>query len=490
MKETMKHGSKKGLCVTVLLLFVIVSFLYINPGSGGLTSEYRSSELEMVTSQDGNTERTDYIGKDGRITLAADCGYATRTVVKTGNVEYEEYYDERGERISQYPGYYGIAREYDHFGNAVRLVYLDIEGNPLTISGGYAMEAREYNDAKRVITVRYLDTTGNPVSTPLYGCGKAYEYDDQGEISRITYLDEHGVPVMTGQGFAMLTRACRRTEGPDKGKTVYEYYFDGEGRPCPLSLGQYGVRREYDGNGQELVLTYLDAAGEPFVTEKGYAAVIRTFHPDGSTATERYLDAGGNAAALSEGQYGVSRTGRKTVYLNADGSEQFNLRNLLYNEARYVILFGTLLVAFSAVVKKEWNFLFLVFYIGVIGYLTLMYREAGTAQDKMEPFWSYRTILVNDEARADILKNIWLFIPLGAILYRLCPGKTGLLIPVFLSILIEGIQYLTGIGTCELDDVISNGLGGVAGYGSGALLLAMKEKVKLLRRTCIEGIKP
>lgn len=85
-------------------------------------------------------------------------------------------------------------------------------------------------------------------------------------------------------------------------------------------------------------------------------------------------------------------------------------------------------------------------------------------------FASYKYFFVDGEKRADVLKNIWLFIPFGAILYRLSPQKTVLLIPLALSALIEGIQYYTGTGFCELDDVISNCFGGWVGFESAKLL--------------------
>ena len=96
-----------------------------------------------------------------------------------------------------------------------------------------------------------------------------------------------------------------------------------------------------------------------------------------------------------------------------------------------------------------------------------MFRESEGATLRLEPFWSYRKILTDSDIRADILKNIWLFIPLGAILYQIYPKAKVLLIPVVLSIMIEVIQYFAGLGFCELDDVISNGLGGAIGYGMG-----------------------
>lgn len=79
-------------------------------------------------------------------------------------------------------------------------------------------------------------------------------------------------------------------------------------------------------------------------------------------------------------------------------------------------------------------------------------------------FWSYRLFFRSQSVRTEILNNIWLFVPLGAILYRLWPNLRILIIPVALSLCIELIQYCAGIGLAEFDDVISNGLGALMGY--------------------------
>ena len=110
----------------------------------------------------------------------------------------------------------------------------------------------------------------------------------------------------------------------------------------------------------------------------------------------------------------------------------------------------------------------LILYIGVIIYFTLMFREAG--ESTIGIIRSYRSFFVSAEARAGILKNIWLFVPLGAILFRIFPRKTILLVPILLSFIIEAVQYYTGTGYCELGDVISNGLGGTIGYGMNYLV--------------------
>lgn len=479
-KELDKH---RELLIAIMSLFLMISFLYINPTAPKKRSEYHSSQLEKVTVAEGNTQKTIYLDDTGKVTIAADFGYAIKLVTRTEEGELEIYLDESGGRIDIAAGYYGILREFDEAGNNVRITFLDIDGKPMKSSLGYAIEEREFNAAGQVAMNRYLDTEGNPTNSTYYGYGKRNEYNEDGKPVRITYLDADGNPAKKQDGYAIEIRTYYKSDGPENGKVKTAFYYDVEEKPIALGLGQYGVFRKYDDNGQEAVLTYLDAEGMPLTTTKGYSTIKRTYHADNSVAIEQYFDIEGNPVSLSEKQYGQKTENGQTIYLNMDGSERFNVKNLMYNQSWFVILFALLAVFISSVGDCKWNIILLVVYFIAVVYMTLMYRESREASAKLELFWSYKKIFTDSGARSDILKNIWLFIPLGAILYKLHSRHIILLLPVILSILIELIQYATGTGICELDDVISNGLGGSIGYAMGSglsqVLPVIKRKVFL-----------
>lgn len=61
----------------------------------------------------------------------------------------------------------------------------------------------------------------------------------------------------------------------------------------------------------------------------------------------------------------------------------------------------------------------------------------------------------------DIMLNMALFIPLGFLI----GGWKGLLVGLFLSCGIEGLQFFSRLGICEVDDVLHNTIG--AGVGAG-----------------------
>ena len=280
--------------------------------------------------------------------------------------------------------------------------------------------------------------------------------------------------MIISSGYSILVREYYETDGPENGKVKKEFYYLPDGTPAALLLGEYGKYMEYDENRQISLETYLDADGNPIVTNKGYTTVKYTYYADNTVQSTLYFDINGNPFQMSEGQYGTENRNGQMVYLKADGTEQFNIKNLVYNKSGFVIVFAIVLVVLSVLTGKKLNWLLLIIYSCVIIYFTLMYRE--TVGSKIEVFHSYSKFFVSAEMRTSIIRNIWLFIPFGAILFRLCPRKTILLVPVFFSIMIETFQYFTGIGICEIDDVISNGLGGAVGYGMGCFVLMIHDR--------------
>ena len=470
---------KETLCVFILFLFVLLSLLYISPKNKEKESSYHSSQLRKYTVENEDMTRTDFIDEHNRITIASDLGYSTVITETMGNEKLEKYYDDQGKQAyRKYSGYYGVLREYNQEGKIICISYLDADGEPMITTDGYAKEKRVYcDDSSKTTIIWYYDEEDNPVLTKQYGYGQIIEYNTNGEISKHTYIDLSGEPMMTGRGYASVIHN-HYIDGSQNGKIESEFYYDDQGDPVALSLGQYGVYKEYDENGRETAITYLGSNGETITTNKGYSTVVRSYQADNKVATERYYDAAGNPFALAEGQYGIRKDNGQEVYLNQNGKQIFNMKNLLYNHSVLIIFFSLITVTISFCVNRQWNIVLLVLCLGTIVYLTLMYRENESERLNLQLFWSYRKIFTDNEIRASIIKNIWLFLPLGAILYKLYPKKIMLLVPVIISIFIETLQYITGTGLCELDDIISNGLGGYIGFYTEKIIieLALRKK--------------
>ena len=105
--------------------------------------------------------------------------------------------------------------------------------------------------------------------------------------------------------------------------------------------------------------------------------------------------------------------------------------------------------------------------------LTLCGREWGSRMGgrfQFFPFWSYwRTITQGDEGLGiQIVNNILLFIPFGfALPLNFLPfekARNTVAAAVLLSLAVELFQGFTGLGLCEIDDIIGNTLG--AGIGA------------------------
>lgn len=466
---------KKDLIIGGLILFAFFSCLLITPQYYKTQSIYRSSQLQTISFIDGNTERVDFITENGEIVVAADKGYATCTIISEGDKKLYTFFDNKGEQISRFPGYYALLREYDNNGNNISISYLDMEGNLSITAYGYAIEKRKYNENRQIVLVEYLDADSNPICTAAFANGKYNEYDSYGNNYKSTFINESGKPMMTDQGYASVLRVFYLSDSLVKNKVESEYYFDDNGDPVALSLGQYGVHKEYNENGLESVLTYLNSEGYPIVNTKGYTTVKKTYHADDSVATEQYFDAEGQPVSLSEGQFGIRKEKNQIVYLDKNGEEIFNLKRLLYNHTWIAIYGAIILMYLSSMINRKWNCVLLFFYMMIIAYMTLLFRN-GDINMNIDCFWQYTYFFTNSEARTEILRNIWLFIPLGAILWQLYPKKKALLMPIAFSIVIEIIQYVTNTGFCDLGDVVSNGFGSTIGFTAEGLWSLIRKR--------------
>lgn len=136
--------------------------------------------------------------------------------------------------------------------------------------------------------------------------------------------------------------------------------------------------------------------------------------------------------------------------------------------------------------KKEFNHkavmkLLFIIYMCVLMYVVFFAEAMGrTSQDgyvynltplkEIKRFMKY--IWDNDAlgsvARLNIFGNIIAFIPFGIYLPYTSESKLGFistfLYTFSLSLTIELVQLITKVGSCDVDDIILNTLGGVIGY--------------------------
>ena len=121
----------------------------------------------------------------------------------------------------------------------------------------------------------------------------------------------------------------------------------------------------------------------------------------------------------------------------------------------------------------RWLWWFCMFiYTAVAVFVAYFSREPGSRGGMDLVLFS--TWGASAQEKAYVLENILMFLPLGILLGLTGDRKTGkkrwkrigkvVAICCLLSCILEGMQFMTGRGYCQIDDVMTNTLGGAVGY--------------------------
>ena len=320
-------------------------------------------------------------------------------------------------------------------------------------------------------TEHYYDEHGQPVAVKNGYYGRRIErletQEDGSYRQLITYLDTQDQPVLNGYGYAMTLQTIAG------GHCVQELYYDTAGKPIALYLDHYGYSRVFNEAGQVVSITYLGADGTPAPTNRRYTTVKREYDENGNVSVEWYFDEAGNPTTSTHGEYGLKkeydqeRKVTRQAYLRLDGTEFFVPTVFLAQHMGLCALVALALSVAAFLLPRKLRWVLLAGYTLFILYMTLLTRETGNGTVSLELFRSYRRILSSLDTAVQIYENIILFIPFAAILYAIHPTHRVILLSVLLSMVIEGAQWIWGMGWCEVDDVISNGLGGAVGCLAG-----------------------
>ncbi len=101
--------------------------------------------------------------------------------------------------------------------------------------------------------------------------------------------------------------------------------------------------------------------------------------------------------------------------------------------------------------------------------ITLAVRQAGEQHYSLIPFSSFETAKIYRDVYQEITLNVVLYLPIGMTLpfvlfgHIRCPVIAALIFSIFLSSVIEFLQFIFMLGYAEIDDVIFNTLGSVFG---------------------------
>ena len=424
-----KHRLKL-IWIIPLAVLLILSALSMNRTFWSMVGIKSSTDPDVTQrrTQTGSVVRLDYVGRDGKIIRVTDKNYST------------------------------IVMTQDENGLTVKEEYFDDGGKPVNLPAGYAVVCRTFYKDGLKESEQYFDEDGKPARHYDSYYGVHYVYDEKGNLTSIFYLGPDMLPAPNDEGVTVKLRAY-----DDEDRLAAEAYVDGTGQVVALPKGESGFINRYGSDGHLEEVVYVDGTGQPVMTTRGYSIVKKYYGPDGKVEREMYLDADRKPVTLRKGYSGVRYENGRKIYIDKDGNDVFMLSVFLHESHWAVALVGVALCIFIIKSGKTVNAVLLVLYLLFIAYMTLMYRESGMGRMNLDLFWSYRQFLTNSGLRYEILNNIWLFVPLGAILYKLFPKIGIVVVPVLISAAIETSQYVFGIGLCELDDIVSNGLGGLIG---------------------------
>ena len=361
-----------------------------------------------------------------KVQTETDAGTRTDYVNSRGNIV-----------VALDKNYSTVLQTLDEYGNCVLEQYLDQYGNPVMLAQKYSAIRREYNDLGQNTYTEYLDRNLNPVTILSGYSSTRRKYNSDGLLEEIQFFDIAGNPAMS-------------------------------------RLKRYGARYVYNDDGLASEVLSIDAEGNLMTTVYRYAISKRTYNPDRSLRTEMFYDKDGEPVRMLSGQYGYLYENGNTICLDRDGNKMFVPSHFLIHSFISTLTGGILLVILIAFACPKLNRHLLVLYLAFIIFMTFMLRVTGRGLlDFTLPPNLF--LLLTDR---EIMNNVWLFIPLGEILYQVFRSRKVVIIPVLLSLLIETLQYVLDIGRFELSDFVANSIGGIFGAMLCYLLLPWVQRVK------------
>lgn len=133
-----------------------------------------------------------------------------------------------------------------------------------------------------------------------------------------------------------------------------------------------------------------------------------------------------------------------------------------------------------------WTVVFII-YIAVLLWAAIASRQEGyTDTVNLSPLYSYRFTMSeynSFDVFKQIIDNILVFVPFGLLFPAACnikhckKGYASVILAGFLlSLVIETVQFIFSIGFAEVDDIINNTWGCIAGCGAYALTDKLEKK--------------
>lgn len=324
----------------------------------------------------------------------------------------------------------------------------------VALDKNYAAVVKTLDQDGNCVLEQYYDKHRRPTISADGNYALRKEYNAEGQCITSTYLDSELHPVAGRSGYATTRRTYNAI-----GKVDTYMFFDADGLPVQNHIGIYGLHYEYNEDGQVSTVTSLDADGNAMNNNDHYAITRNTYAADGKLLTETFYDESGNPVSLDSGQYGYVYVNGSPICIDQNGQKMFALRPFLLRNIFAVLLIGIVLLFVILLSDRVMTWGLLLLYLAFIAYMTMINRDVGRGIITCNIPPNYYLFFMNRE----ILSNIWLFVPFGAILYKLSHRWETIACSIVLSLLIETSQLILDIGAFEVSDLIANSLGGVIG---------------------------
>jgi len=453
------------------LLILLLSLLLLPMGAFAAVS----TELTQIRVDTETGYNLIYMDEAGQICTATDKGYAAIVRVTGDGHTLEEYYfNEQGEPVAV-SGYHGKQYLYE-VSKLIQVTYVDQDHKPVKNKDGYAISKRVVDDEGHTLQAMYCDEKGDPIMLAGGQYGVIYtEYDERGRVIRFVNVDRDGNPIMRKEGYSSGKWSYDET---GNGRVIM--YYDLNGDPAIMGGGYSGARQIRNADNKHIGTTYLDQDGNPMMLQQGYTTAMYEFDVWDNVCTITYYDIDGKPVALSRGQYGKAfvyngKDKMREYLIDAEGNELFLIDQVLLDNVWFNCAVAILLVILAAYLPRRLRVILLILYTLFILFMTLCLREAGSQRLNLDLFWSYREFFTSTITRKQVINNILLFIPLGALLYSLFRSPWMIAVCVLASGGIECVQLIFGIGLCELDDIVNNSFGAAAGWLTAAGLIRIRD---------------
>lgn len=249
--------------------------------------------IEYEYNEQGRLHRITLKDKDKKRLTSPDLHfcYIVKEYDARGNITSISYFDSDGKAATTNEGLSSIVIDYDDTGNEISRSFFDPKGNPVVPNYGSAKVKYTYDDQGNKVSERYEGTDGSPMS--IRGdAGWDYEYDGRGNVT-VSY------PV--GLNGKMLTTGTKTVvKYDDRDNPVETAYFDAAGKPKLNNEGSHKVKRQFDGNNNQIRLESYGTDGKPKnLNGEKYAIVLAEYDSRNNQISSTYFDASGNRGADS-----------------------------------------------------------------------------------------------------------------------------------------------------------------------------------------------